>query len=100
MLEITKRKDGNTVILKGIGRIDTNTSENYEKALFEVLEEADDICLDFEEIEFISSAGLRVLLMAQKRVNSDGKEMILRNINETVEDVLESTGFIDILVVE
>lgn len=57
------------------------------------------VTMDFEKLEYLSSAGLRVLLAAQKKMNKQG-EMVLRNVNETVMEVFEVTGFVDILTIE
>ena len=58
-----------------------------------------DLEFDFQDLEYLSSAGLRVLLAAQKTMNKQGK-MVIRHVNETIQEVLEVTGFVDILTIE
>ena len=99
-MKITNRKNDLGVVLLVEGRIDTYTAETFEQALLELLEKESVVTVDFEDVEYVSSAGLRALLNGQKKANSQGKEMICVNINETVEEVLEMTGFIDILTIE
>ena len=70
------------------------------KVFLEAIEQRRLSRLDFEEVEFISSAGLRALLNGQKKVDEDEKEMIVCNINEVVESVFVSTGFMNVLTVE
>ena len=65
-----------------------------------VIESSDCVYLDFTEVEYVSSAGLRALLSAQKQVNRTGKELVIRNINDIVEAVFEQVGFMGILTVE
>ena len=99
-MKITNRKNDLGVTLQVEGRIDTYTAETFEQALLELLEKESVVTVDFEDVEYVSSAGLRALLNGQKKANSQVKEMICVNINETVEEVLEMTGFIDILTIE
>ncbi|MDR0433689.1 MAG: STAS domain-containing protein [Gracilibacteraceae bacterium] len=79
------------------GRLDTSTAPQLEKELY--LAGVTKLVFDFADIEYVSSAGLRVLLSAQKKMNKQG-EMIVRNVNETVAEVFEITGFSDILNIE
>jgi len=81
------------------GRLDTSTAPQLEETLKSALEGADRLVFDFSALEYISSAGLRVLLAAQKTMNKQGK-MIIRHVNETVAEVFEITGFSDILTLE
>ena len=99
-MKITNRKNDLGVVLQVEGRIDTYTAETFEQALLELLEKESVVTVDFEDVEYVSSAGLRALQKKKKKANSQGKEMICVNINETVEEVLEMTGFIDILTIE
>ena len=86
-----------TVILDG--RLDTATSPKLEEELKAVLGDLKKLVLDFTNLEYISSAGLRVLLMAQKAMSKQG-EMIILNVNETVMEVFEITGFADMLTIQ
>ena len=81
------------------GRLDSSTAPELESALKESLGGITELVLDFKGLEYISSAGLRVLLTTQKTMNKQGK-MVIRNINETIREVFELTGFSDILTVE
>ncbi|MBQ2178584.1 MAG: STAS domain-containing protein, partial [Oscillospiraceae bacterium] len=79
--------------------LDTITSPELEEELKASLENAQALVLDFEKLEYISSAGLRVLLSAQKTMAKRG-EMKLTHVNETVMEIFEVTGFADILTIE
>ena len=82
-----------------VGRLDTTTAPNLETELKASLNGVDSLVMDFTELEYISSAGLRVLLSAQKVMNKQGK-MVVRHVNETILEVFEVTGFTDVLTVE
>lgn len=86
-----------TLILSG--RLDTTTAPQLEAELKASLDNVDSLILDFKELEYISSAGLRVLLSAQKVMNKQGK-MVIRHVNDTILEVFEVTGFNDILTIE
>ena len=81
------------------GRLDTTTAPELEKELKGSLGEADALTLDLEKLEYISSAGLRVLLSAHKEMSKKGG-MTVKNPNEIVREVFDVTGFIDILMIE
>lgn len=97
-IEISKNDVALTVTLEG--RLDTITSPELEKELEANLNGVQEITFDFAGIEYISSAGLRVLLSAQKRMNAVGGSMKLCHVNETVMEVFDITGFADILTIE
>ena len=86
-----------TVILTG--RLDTTTAPQLEEDLKQSIDGVERLVLDFEALEYLSSAGLRVLLGAQKIMNKQG-EMIVRNVNETIAEIFEVTGFCDVLTIE
>lgn len=86
-----------TVILEG--RLDTTTSPQLESELKDSIDGVSSLIIDMAKLEYISSAGLRVLLATQKTMNKQGT-MVVRNVNETVMEVFEITGFADILTVE
>lgn len=98
-MNIQQEKTGNTLTLKLEGRLDTATAPQLESCLNDVLKDTTSLVLDFTALEYISSAGLRVLLSAQKRMNAQGK-MVIRNVNEVINEVFEMTGFADILTIE
>ncbi len=81
------------------GRLDTTTAPGLETELKTALTGVESLVMDFTGLEYISSAGLRVLLSAQKVMNKQGK-MVIQHVNETIMEVFEVTGFIDILTIE
>lgn len=95
-MTIEKTLTGETLILKVIGRLDTSTAPQLEAEMNDSLDSAKDLILDFSELEYISSAGLRVILKAQKLMNKQGT-MKLTGVNDTVMEVFDITGFSDIL---
>lgn len=99
MLNIEKTVNQQSVSIALSGRLDTTTAPELEKAFNEVLDGATSLTLDFSELEYISSAGLRVLLSAQKVMNKQG-EMKLIHVNESIMEIFEVTGFSDILTIE
>ena len=97
MIEIKKNVENTTVEI--VGRLDTTTAPSLEKTLKEDMGETKNLILDLKGLEYISSAGLRVLLSAQKKMKQIGS-MKLRNVCEEVMEVFEITGFVDILTIE
>lgn len=91
----TEKKDA-ALTLKISGRLDTTTAPELEQAIKEVTDDTKELTLDMTELTYISSAGLRVLLGAQKKMNKIGS-MKLTGVCEAVKDVFEITGFADIL---
>lgn len=98
-MTISTNADNGRLTFSLEGRLDTTTSPQLEKAVHDSIAGVKELCFDFKELAYISSAGLRVLLSAQKIMNKQGK-MIIRNANEDILEVFEVTGFIDILNVE
>ena len=96
---IYKEKNGNALTVTLEGRLDTTTAPALEQTLRGSLDGVSELTLDFEGLEYISSAGLRVLLSAQKTMNKHGG-MKLKNVNETIREIFEVTGFSDILTIE
>lgn len=80
------------------GRLDTATAPMLEAELKESLTGVTELLFDFEKLEYISSAGLRILLASQKMMNKQGS-MALKNVNEAIEEIFEITGFSDILTI-
>lgn len=99
MLTFTKEQDGTNLTITLKGRLNTTTAVDLDAALKEALPGITGLTLDFKELEYISSAGLRVLLSAQKTMNRQGN-MVIKNVNEDVMEVFEITGFADILTIE
>lgn len=98
-MTVNTEKINNIVTLKVDGRLDTTTASVLEKKINDECETAEGLILDFEGLAYISSAGLRVLLASQKKMNKQGF-MKLTNVCQAVMDILEMTGFADILVIE
>ena len=99
MLNICKKAEKEAVLIALEGRLDTTTAPDLEKELKSSLEGVTSLTLDLEKLEYISSAGLRVLLAAQKTMNQQG-EMKVVHVCETIMEVFEVTGFSDILTIE
>ena len=98
-MTIEKNLNGTELTVSVAGRLDTTTAPELELSLKESFEGVEKLVLDFASLDYLSSAGLRVLLGAQKTMNKQG-EMIIKNVNETINEIFEVTGFIDILTVE
>lgn len=98
-MNIKKKKDGNTATFAISGRIDTATAPEVDEFVNKNLDGVQNLILDFKEVNYVSSAGLRVLLSLQKKMMVKG-EMKLINVNDAVSDVFEVTGFDEILTFE
>lgn len=98
-MTIEIKRNAEELVLRIAGRLDTTTAPALEKTIMENMDEIKALTLDFKELEYISSAGLRVLLSAQKKMQQIG-EMKVINVCEEVMEVFEITGFADILVIE
>lgn len=100
-MTIEKKENGSEITLLPAGRLDTTTAPQLEEQINAVTENAERLILDFQELEYLSSAGLRVLLAAHKVFMKRGSgEMIIRHVNKTIQEVFEVTGFMDIFNVE
>ncbi|MBQ9563024.1 MAG: STAS domain-containing protein [Lachnospiraceae bacterium] len=99
MLEINKRFEDDALLVTLVGRLDTTTSPELEEVIRAKLPELKKLVFDFEQLDYISSAGLRVLLYCQKVMNKQG-EMKVMHVNETIEEIFEVTGFDEILTIE
>ena len=98
-MTILKKQDDKTLYLTLAGHLDTLSAPQLEAELKSSLDGADSLVLDLEGLDYISSAGLRVLLSAHKRMSGKGG-MKVTNVNEIVQEVFEVTGFADILTIE
>jgi len=98
-MTITKNADGKALEIALEGRLDTMTAPELEEELKQSYEGAESLTLDFSKLEYISSAGLRVLLSAHKVMSTKGG-MKVKHVNEIVQEVFEVTGFADILTIE
>ncbi len=98
-MNIMKTTEGSALNLALEGRLDTTTAPQLEAELRNSMNGITILNMDFEKLEYLSSAGLRVLLAAQKTMNKQGK-MVIRHVNETIREVFEVTGFTGILTIE
>lgn len=97
-MTITKTAENGVLRIALEGRLDTNTAPQLESELKSSLSGVTELDFDFSGLEYISSAGLRVLLAAQKAMNKQGR-MTIHNVGETIMEVFEITGFVDILTI-
>lgn len=98
-MTIRKTQEGTALTLFLEGRLDTTTAPQLETELKRSIDGITELTMDMASLEYISSAGLRVLLSAQKVMNRQGR-MVVRHVNEMIQEVFEVTGFSDILTVE
>ena len=98
MLNIRRNTQGEKTVFALEGRLDTLTAPELESAIQTSLDGVRELVLDCEKLEYVSSAGLRVLLITQKAMNKQGK-MTLIHVSEAVQEILEITGFSDILTI-
>lgn len=99
-MEIIKKADGEKLTVALSGRLDTTTAPVFEEQLKSSLPGVSDLTLDFSGLDYISSAGLRVLLSAQKSLNASHGKMRIIGANEIIKEIFEVTGFSDILTIE
>lgn len=99
-MTIEIKKNNQETIIEIVGRLDTITAPALDKTINEDIKDAVNIVLDLKGLEYISSAGLRVLLSAQKKKMQKIGSMKLKNVCEEVMEVFEMTGFSDILTIE
>ena len=98
-MKIDQLKEGTTLTMKVSGRLDTMTAPQLENEITGHLDGITEFIMNFSDLEYISSAGLRVLLVTTKMMKGKG-HFVIRNINETVKEIFEVTEFMDILNVE
>ena len=96
---ITKEQNDTSLLIRLKGRLDTNSAPDLEEELMASLDKVTDLTFDIQELDYISSAGLRVLLSAQKIMNKQGS-MKLTGVSDSIREIFEVTGFIDILTIE
>ena len=99
MLNIEKKTDGTSLTIALEGRLDTISAPVLDEELRSTLDGVTELVLDFEKLDYISSAGLRVLLAAQKTMTKQGGEMKVTCVNETIMEIFEVTGFNEILTI-
>ena len=99
MIKIVKQQEGTRMKVALTGRLDTLTAPELEKALKESYDKLSELILDLASLEYVSSAGLRVLLGAHKQMQKQQGELVILNVNEVVMEVFEVTGFADIFTI-
>ena len=98
-MTIETNKDGSKLTVGIGGRLDTTTAPELEQALKGALDDITELVLDLKDLEYVSSAGLRVMLAAQKTMNKQGT-MTIVNVGHDIMEIFEVTGFVDILTIE
>ncbi len=99
MLSIRSNLSGNTLNIALEGNIDIKTSSDLETEINSKIDQVTEINFDFAKLEFLTSAGLRVLLAAQQEIDDKGGTMTLKNVNDEIMDVFNLTGFVDVLTI-
>ena len=99
MLNITKKLEDGVLDVALDGRLDTNTAPEFQQEIEPMLGSISELTLDCEKLDYISSAGLRVLLTFEQMLEEQGKKMELRNVNDIIHDVFDVTGFLDIMTI-
>ena len=99
-MEIAGSKENDTLTVKLSGRLDTNTSPKLEGYLHQNIEGEKKLIIDLSDAQYVSSAGLRVFLYAHKEMQKQAGEVVLKSPNVYVADVLDATGFTDIMTIE
>lgn len=98
-MDINVNKEASTLNIALVGRLDTVTAPDLEKVVREMGDDVKALNFDFANLEYISSAGLRVLLAAQKIMNAQG-EMVISNVSDDIMEIFNITGFTDILTIK
>ena len=98
-MTIEIKRNADEVVIELVGRLDTNTAPALDKTIGEDIQDSENLVLDLKGLEYISSAGLRVLLAAQKKMQKNGS-LKITNVCAEIMDVFEMTGFADILTIE
>ena len=98
-MTITKKQTGSELLIELSGNLDTTTAPELGKVIDESLYGITSLILDLKKVDYVSSAGLRVILVAFKIMSKQGT-MVVRNVNQSVMDVFSMTGFVDILTIE
>lgn len=100
-MKIDKILNGDQIIINVEGHLDTNTSPKLESVLNEILDgKRVDLVIDFSKLEYLSSAGLRVLLTAQKKTNEVVGNLVIKHVNKTIMEVFKLTGFSEFLTID
>ena len=98
-MTIKKTQNGSELTIALEGRLDTTTAPQLEESMKESINDISELIMDFEKLEYISSAGLRVLLSCQKIMSKQGSMKVI-HVSDLIKEIFEVTGFIDILTIE
>lgn len=99
-MDIMEIRSGDTLVIEINGRIDSNTAASFEKQLLGSIEGGEaDLLVDFRDVDFVSSAGLRVMLMAAKRVKAAKGRLIICGLSDSITRVFEVSGFLSIFTI-
>lgn len=99
-MTITENRTDSTITISVEGRIETNTSPKLQESILKAFQKGDNVVIDFEKCAYLSSAGLRALLIGQKTANSKGGTMKLIHVPELLMNVFKMSGFLKILIIE
>ncbi len=99
-MNIIKNYNGNELTLSIEGRVDTITSQDLDKEIEDELGNFNSLIMDFTDLEYISSAGLRVLIATQKKLKSEDIPFVIKNVNDSVGEIFRMSGFDKILKIE
>lgn len=99
-MTIESERAGGTILMTLSGRLDTATAPQLERKIKQWGDEISELILDFMDLTYISSMGLRVLLQTQKTMKASGRKLIIKNMNQSIREVFEMTGFINLMVQE
>ena len=99
-METRRTEDGTKIILNVTGEIDGTNVGDFESEIKRAVEDSEQLIVDLDGLEYVSSAGLRVFLMAQKQVKQNGHDMVITNVCDDVMDIFKVTDFVKLLNIE
>src|SRR5574344_1487838 len=99
-MEIVKKEEGTTTVLKIAGRLDTVTAPDLATEIAQINQNCKEIVLDCENLEYVSSAGLRVILSTHEKMEAEGGKLVIKHANDMIQSIFALTGFIEILHIE
>lgn len=99
-MNIEKKYNEKELTIEVADRIDTVTAPDFENEIADEMGNFDSLIIDFSNLEYISSAGLRVLISTQKKLNSENIPMVIKNVNDTINEIFRMSGFNKILKIE
>lgn len=99
-MKVSKNYNNKELTMTVEGRVDTITSKDLDKEINAELGNFDSLIMDFTDLEYISSAGLRVLITTQKKLKAENVPLVIKNVNDTVNEIFRMSGFNKILKIE